>query len=320
MTFADGIQQYAVRKRAEGIGFVKGESYLTSLFLFVGDVQLGQVTAQQVLAFLNGSLMSAATWRMKYFVLQHFFDFWAARGAIPEMRMPPIRPQEKRNFFPYVYSRPELIRLLKATTRNYKAHLALARPTMRVLIILLYGTGARVGEVLNLGVDDVNLKQSNILINPKDRNRCRLIPIGADLREVLQRYLKWRATKTPRSPRLLLTKAGHPVKLGTADNNFKRLREIAKVTRKAEVQPRLSDMQCTFAVHRITSWIRQGTDLNRMLPALSVYMGLVGLSATERYLHMTPARFKKHLSKLSPRSRKQHWRNDKNLMEFLANL
>ena len=320
MTFADGIQEYVVRKHAEGIGFAKGESYLTGLRQSVGDVQLSQVTSQQVLAFLNGPLLSAATWRMKYFVLQHFFDFWAARGAISEMRMPQIRAQERRNFFPYVYSRPELIRLLKATSRNYKAHLALARPTMRVLIILLYGTGARVGEVLNLVVDDVNLKQSNILITSKDPNRRRQIPIGADLREVLRRYLAWRATKPPRSPRLLLTKSGHPVKLGTADRNFMRLREIAKVTRKAEVQPRLNDLQCTFAVHRITSWIRQGTDLNRMLPALSVYMGLVGLNATERYLHMTPARFKKHLSKLSPRSRKQHWRNDKNLMEFLANL
>jgi hypothetical protein len=57
-----------------------------------------------------------------------------------------------------------------------------------------------------------------------------------------------------------------------------------------------------------------------MLPALAAYMGLVGLSSTERYLHMTPARFKKQLNKLSPYSRKRYWRNDKELIEFLAGL
>jgi hypothetical protein len=47
----------------------------------------------------------------------------------------------------------------------------------------------------------------------------------------------------------------------------------------------LNDLQCAFAVHRITSWIRNGTDLDLMVPALAVYMGLVGLSSTESVIY-----------------------------------
>ena len=82
----------------------------------------------------------------------------------------------------------------------------------------------------------------------------------------------------------------------------------------------MHDLRFTFAVHRITSWIRNGADLNRMLPALAAYMGQVGLGSTETYLSMTPERFRRELDKLSPNRAKGRWRNDKVLMEFLANL
>jgi hypothetical protein len=81
----------------------------------------------------------------------------------------------------------------------------------------------------------------------------------------------------------------------------------------------LSDLRFTFAVHRITSWIRGGADLNRMLPALAAYMGQ-RLGSTERYYHLTPERFKKHLKKLSSQGHHGHWRDDRRLMEFLASL
>jgi hypothetical protein len=57
-----------------------------------------------------------------------------------------------------------------------------------------------------------------------------------------------------------------------------------------------------------------------MLPALAAYMGQVGLGSTERYLSMTPERFRKQLDKLSPAQGKGRWRDNKGLMEFLSRL
>jgi len=50
----------------------------------------------------------------------------------------------------------------------------------------------------------------------------------------------------------------------------------------------LHDLRHSFAVHRIIQWYRQGADVQRLLPDLSTYLGHHNLSATQRYLTMTP--------------------------------
>jgi|SRR6266571_4561881 len=61
---------------------------------------------------------------------------------------------------------------------------------------------------------------------------------------------------------------------------------------------RICDLRFTFLVHRLTSWYKQGTDVERMLIPLSEYMGATGSNSLEKYLAMTPERFRKHLRKL----------------------
>jgi integrase len=53
-------------------------------------------------------------------------------------------------------------------------------------------------------------------------------------------------------------------------------------------QPRLHDLRHTSAVHRLTTWYREGRDVQKLLPQLSVYMGHARLAATQVYLTMTP--------------------------------
>ena len=241
---------------------------------------------------------------------------------MPELLMPPARAKVRQTFVPHVYTRAQLRALLKATSQNQNPLRGVDRQTFRTFILVLYATGALVGEVLNLKHADVNLESGMMTIRSKSFSRSREIPIGADLRDVLRKYLTWRSSKSLKSTHLFVTKDDLPLLSRRANTNFQRLREIAGVLRHdgGTYQPRMHDLRYTFAVHRITSWIRNGTDLNRMLPALAAYMGQVGLGSTERYLSMTPERFRKELDKLSPNRGKDRSRNDKALMEFLENL
>jgi integrase/recombinase XerD len=85
-------------------------------------------------------------------------------------------------------------------------------------------------------------------------------------------------------------------------------------------RPRMLDLRSTFAVHRISSWIKQGADLNRLLPALAAYMGTASPESSEKYLSLTPERFRKELNKLSPQRGRKRWRDDPVLMKFLGSL
>jgi integrase/recombinase XerD len=319
---AEGIEQYVFRRRSEGLGFERGVILLDGLSNHVGSVQLEQVTTKHVLEYLDSLAIATNTWRLKYQMLLRFFDFWAARGALSGLTMPPQRPKVRQSFVPYIYSRAELRSLLHAIREKPKPIRGVDPQTWRTFILLLYGTGALTGEVLNLKDKHVNLATGMLTIESVRSNRSREIPIGRDLKDVLQKYRNWRLRRKLHGEHFLVNRHDHPVSSTSGVVCFDRLRRLAGIGQHDGINhpPRLNDLKFTFAVHRITSWIRNGADLDRMLPALAAYMGQVDLGATERYLAMTPERFRKDLNKLSPTRGKGRWRDKPELMRFIASL
>jgi integrase len=158
---------------------------------------LHQGTSEQrlrsVASILNGPLTSTVTWRMKYQLLARFFEFWSSRGAMPVLLMPPPRSRVRQCFIPYVYTRLELKALVRATVRSQiQVNCTIEAQTFRTLLLLLYGTGAFIGELLELRHEDVNLRTRKITIGRKKFGRYLQIPIGNDLHDVLRKYLNWR--------------------------------------------------------------------------------------------------------------------------------
>jgi hypothetical protein len=56
-------------------------------------------------------------------------------------------------------------------------------------------------------------------------------------------------------------------------------------------------MHQAFAAHAAFG---HGVDLNRVFPSPAAYMGQAGLGLTERFLFMTPGRFREDLNKFRP--------------------
>jgi len=324
MKLLEGVQTYVDGKRLGGAGYAKGIQSLTSFCRHAGNVSLSSITEHQVTSFLDGPRTSAITWRLKYNLLRNFFLFWVARNAVPTLPMPPPRPPLVTTFVPYIYSRTQ-IRLLLSTVRSSQKRYACKTDarTLRTFLLFLYGTGALVGEARRLLREDVDFKRRITIIHSTRFNRSREIPIGSDLYKVLRRYHITNHRKDKmNAPHFFLTKEGNALKERSVGQTFERLRRIAGVVRNdgARYQPRMHDLRHSFAVHRLTAWIKRGADLNRMLPALSAYIGQVGLGSTDRYLSLTPERFRTQLDKLSPRRGKRRWRDNPALIRFLTEL
>ena len=324
MKLQDGIQIYVEARRSEGAPWAKGAQNLRSFHRQVGDVALAGIRINDVVAFLNGPLTSAATWYKKYSVLLGFFRYWRARNELSNLPLPPPRRSPVQTFVPYVYSRTELRRLLVASgivQRQFNC--VIDARTFRTLLLFLYGTGAMLGEATQLERKDVDFRRRRIKIRSSRVNRSREIPIGFDLYEILLGYhRKHHQKETVRDPSFFLTKDGVQIKTDTANQTFQRVRKEAGIARHdgARYEPRIHDLRNTFAVHRLTAWLKHGADLNRMIPALSAYMGQHDLGAAERYLRLTPERFRTQLDKLSPKRAKKRWRDNAALMRFLDNL
>ena len=324
MKLREAVQVYVNGKRAGGADYAKGIQTLSAFCRHAGNVELSRISERKVASFLDGPGTSAVTWQHKYNLLRNFFLFWVARDALRSAPMPPPRPPVTSTFVPYIYSRTQICLLLSAIRSSQKENgCKIDARTLRTFLLFLYGTGALVGEARRLLREDVDFKRRAIILRTNRFNRSREIPIGPDLYRVLQRYHATNHPKVEMNARqFFLTKQGNPLKERAVCQTFQRLRRLAGVARDdgARYQPRLHDFRHTFAVHRLSGWIKRGADLNRMIPALSAYIGQVGLGSTYRYLNLTPERFRAQLDKLSPGRGKRHWRDNPALMRFLAEL
>jgi integrase/recombinase XerD len=290
LNLGEGIELYVQHKRANGISFEKGHRNFLGFSKGLGSVPLAAIEPCDVLRYLNGPKTSTVTFRGKHSQLRYFFEFWASRGFIPEFPMPPNRPLKQQTFVPYIYTREEIHRLLKATRGKSTPNDSVHPQTLRAFLVTLYATGALTGEIIQLATRDVDLRRGFITIHTDRFDRRRKLPVGKDPLGVLQRHAAWKKRSGLDSEAFFSRVDGTQIVARTLNGIFKRIRDRAKIARHddAVYQPRMHDLRATFAVHRITSWIRNKADLNRMLPALSVYMGQVGLASTERYLYLTP--------------------------------
>lgn len=324
MRLLEGVRLYIEAKHSQGMAWAKGAQILHAFHKSVGNLSLDLIHVYQIEPFLGGPSTSSITWSHKYGVLDQFFRYWVARQAMGGLPLPPRRRPAVQTFVPYIYSRSELRRLLVATRiAQQDFNCVIEAQTFRTFLLFLYGTGAMLGEAMRLERRDIDFRRHRITIRSSRFQRSREIPIGSDLYQILLRYRRVAHRKrSGQDPHFFLTTEGSRLKDRTIHKTFERVRALAGIRRNdgAHYQPRLHDLRHTFAVHRMTAWFKHGADLNRMIPALAAYMGQCDLGSTERYLALTPERFRRQLNTLSPKRGKKRWRDDAELMRFLDSL
>jgi integrase/recombinase XerD len=293
MTLADAITQYVDLKQSMGMRFQTERRLLQAFRRQVGDVPLADVSSDAVAVFLAGTGSLTATWLNKHRTLRAFYRHWIARGRITHTPVPTVVPRVVSTFVPHVYDNDELRRLLDAIDANQaRPGCQISAATFRVLLLLLYGAGLRIGEALNLTRGDVELQVGLLLIRETKFYKSRALPLGPTLVHLLADH----AERAPRGPAreraapFFTTTRGAAIKKAMARAHFVHLRTRAGVHGRAGAgsPPRLHDLRHSFAVNRLVAWYREGADVQRLLPHLSIYLGHRRMVSTQRYLTMIP--------------------------------
>jgi len=323
MKLSDGIEQFVSSKREAGVAYIQPAFMLLRFNRQVGDVQLNEITSQDVSTFLDLSSVRPYTWHAKYNLLRRLFEHWTGLGSMPRLPMPLKRVTVRTGFLPYVYNTSEILRLLEGTAKNQtNGACALGARPFRVILFILFTTGATLGEVVQLKRRDIDVKRRIITVCTARTRRRRDVPVSADVCKILREYLKWRFDSRESDGYLFLKKSGQAVDPVSFRNYFRTLVRRCGVRRRDGMGgwPRISDFRTSFAAHRISEWLKNGANMSQMLPALAAYLGQLGMNSVDRYLRLTPERFRKQLIALSPRRGRCHWRDDETLMRFLAAL
>jgi len=141
-----------------------------------------------------------------------------------------------------------------------------------------------------LTVSDVAISTNLITIRNSKFFKSRLVPIDPRLGKVLHQYAaKTHTIASPETP-FFVKRNGGSLTHQCLERAFRFLCERCGIRREdiARYQPRIHDIRHTFAVHRLLEWYRQGADVQCLLSHLATYLGHVNISATQRYLRMTP--------------------------------
>jgi integrase/recombinase XerD len=190
MKLSVAIDLYIVKRQAMGEKFYSPAAVLRALSRSHGEMELSSLTPDQVSSFLAGPRTGPATWRHKYGTLRVFFEHWRVREELHMPPLPPPAPKYTTSFVPYIYSVADLRLLLAAVPGCQQSDACLmSASTFRTLLLLLYGTGMRIGELLRLHGGDVDLGSRVITVRGTKFYKSRLVPLGADVHTHLRAYL-----------------------------------------------------------------------------------------------------------------------------------
>lgn len=161
----------------------------------------------------------------------------------------------------------------------------------RLLLEMLYATGVRVSELVNIKVSDINGEEIKVL---GKGNKERIVEFGDYAESILELYLNegYKSLNVKKSEYLFLNNRGG--KLTTRGIRYILDNIINKTTIDKKISPHM--LRHTFATHLLN----EGCDLLTVQELL----GHESLTATSIYTHITNDRLKEVYFKCHPRAKK----------------
>ena len=191
---------------------------------------------------------------------------------------------------PYIYSSHD-VNCILAASREIGPAGSLRPAVIATLIGLLYTTGLRIGEALNLTLSDIDLMRRILTVREGKFRKTRDVPLSRSTVHHLAEYLRERKRKgcsMESSAPVFSTSSGRKYGEASVYTVFLQiLRKIGLRGPKGQRGPRLHDFRHTFAVNRLLAWYRQGDNVSAKLPLLSTYLGHTTTTCTEVYLNAT---------------------------------
>ena len=165
----------------------------------------------------------------------------------------------------------------------------------RAMLELFYATGARISELSNLNVEDIDLNQNLVRLFGKG-SKQRIVPIYAQCSRIVKIYmdssrveLLHRCGRNSTSHALFISSRANKMNAAALRYRFTRL--VQKAGLPSDITPHT--MRHTFA----TDLLEGGADLR----CVQELLGHASLSTTQIYTHLTPERLKSSLEQAHPR-------------------
>jgi integrase/recombinase XerC len=237
---------------------------------------------------LNEDQTQAISINRKIATLKSFYKFLLKKGEIsqnPTLRLKPLKtPHKSPNFV----EEDKLVALLDKFPFNEDFD----GWRSKLILEILYGTGIRLSELINLKTSQIDTSQAQLKVLGK-RAKERIIPIHTSLMAIILEYEQVKKVffgSEPMSPYLILTDKGtksYPSLIYRTVEKY-----LKFITTQSQKSPHV--LRHTFATHLLN----KGADLN----AIKDLLGHSSLAATQVYTHNSLDRLREVFEQAHPKA------------------
>jgi len=255
-------------------------NFAVDMFLYIGKRSISRITEQNIKDYIDNSFVpngySISTHRQFISSLKHLAE------CFPEMKISDITltMPSKSKKLPDVLSEEEIVKLID-NARNLKH---------KTIITLLYSSGLRIGEVINLRLSDINIERKQIFIRNSKGRKDRYVILADSFIPMLKEYL------TSYSPRYWFVEGtpGKQYSPSSIRNFLKHLCKVSGINKR--VTPHT--LRHSFATHLLEN----GVDIRYIQELL----GHSKPETTMIYTHISKKQLMKIQSPLDYIKAKQH--------------
>ena len=264
-------------------------SYKNDISSFLSWLNKKQINYQQVsgkninefISNLFNSGLKSSSVNRKISSIKHFYLFLSKKKIIKYSPADEIETPKQEKYLPISMSEDEVEKLLSSPNSN-----RIIERRDKAMIEILYATGMRISELVNLKLTDVDFNRSVLKVFGKG-SKERLVPYGEKAAEALDIYLRDR--KRSDSKNVFLSNRGSQITRGAFWQRIKIY--IKRENLKSSISPHT--LRHAFATHLLN----RGADLR----SVQILLGHSDLSTTQIYTHIAKQRLGEILKKHHPR-------------------
>ncbi len=263
-------------------------SFLKEMYAIESAKLINQVIIRSWLISLKEESISTRTINRKISCLKTFFRFLIKEGEIIDNPMLKILSPKTSKKLPIFIEEEKMEMLFDEV--DFGEGFEATRD--RLILDILYSTGIRLSELINLKLEDIDFQKYQIKVLGK-RNKERIIPFSKGINNLVLNYITLKNnyfSNRITDSYLFLSKTGkkaYPKLIYRVVNNY-----LSKITTLKKLSPHV--LRHTFATHMLNN----GAELN----AIKELLGHANLSATQIYTHNSIEKLKKVYKQAHPRA------------------
>lgn len=220
--------------------------------------------------------------------LKSFFNYLVFEGLIKDSPISNIEAPKLERKLPEVLTEDEINQLIKSVDLNH-----VFGQRNKTIIEVLYGTGIRVSELVNLKLSNIFFKESILKVNGKG-DKERFVPLGKIASTEIKTYINIRdrmKIDSKNTDILFINRYGRKL---TRSMIFKIIKDASKsIGLEKKISPHT--LRHSFATHLL----KNGADLR----TIQLILGHESITTTEIYTHLDTFHLEEVLKKYHPRGK-----------------